>query len=480
MADEPKLPPGATIVPGSVKLPPGAKMFGPSAPQGIDPPKSPTLPEVTNKDIARLGKYLPAVAATTAAIFQPELLPAVGWLGSTAAATGLAAGGGALGSVAEQGLEVAAGSPGAPKNTGEFMKRLGKEGLEQGAYEAGGRAIAAPFGFMAGMIGKKLGPQSLMQGAIKPSTRLEAIAGRGVPGTSADEIVGTAIREGIPPSREGYGKLLAAINETTAEIDKSIAAKSPNLGAVISPQAVAKRLDALVDFYENQAAPAEDIAIIKGVRDQFLGKHSVQAPFSVVRPSGPQTSQGFQWTGKIVPTGQTGSTTVYNDLTLAEAQAEKRGTQRFNASSFGTRGTARAEAEKSLAYGLKEQIVNLFPEVTALNTKDSAMLALEDELRRFVIRQGNKNVIGLIPAVAGGVAGAWHMATGSEGQGTGELGAGGLLALSIMAIDNPEIKGKLAIALARAAKNRVASGAIKITGRLGKELPSAGIRAGMQ
>lgn len=152
MADELKLPPGAKQVP----LPPGAKMVGFTPPAGVSETHNPDLPDVTNQDLARLGRYLPAVGATAASIFQPELLPASGWLWSTAAAGALAAAGGAGGAAINQEIEKVAGLPGAPKTAKESFSRMGKEALEQGALEVGGRAVAAPFELGLSAIGRKI------------------------------------------------------------------------------------------------------------------------------------------------------------------------------------------------------------------------------------------------------------------------------------------------------------------------------------
>ena len=439
--------------------------------------KPATLPNVTNEDMSGWGKTalhaLPAVAATGAAIFQPELLPvAGGFLSELGAATGLAAAGGAAGSAVEQGTELATGMEERPRSFGEFSKRLGKEAAYQGGMEAGGRLVAKPFSFIGGIVKNKLNPSALMQGAIKPTTTAEAITGRGIPGTSVPEMMETTLREKILPTKQGYTKLIGHITELTKQIDAAVAAKSPQLGSVISPKTVASRLDALIDFYEAQAAPAEDLAAIKGVRDQFLSRHS--EPFIGPLPQAYRESSmfGSMPLGEPVPRPQ-----VETPMTLSEAQAEKRGTQRFNANKFGERGTARDEAEKSLAFSLKEQIVGLFPELQALNARDSSMLALEDQLRRMVIRQGNKNVLGLVPAMGAATSVVTGMLGGSTGEEAGAGGGAALLTAAIMMMDNPEVKGKLALALYKAGKSRLGNITVKAGARLGKELPAVAGRA---
>ena len=430
----------------------------PTGPGGRD-----NLPNVTNQQIKDFGvkalKYLPAVGATAAAMFQPELAPiAGGFWPTTAAASGAAAIGGGLGRMGELAGRAAVGES-VPQGLGPLMKDVGVEGAEQGAKEFAGRLLTVP---LFGWLGKKFGPEAMMQSAIKPSTSLEVGASGKLAAPSKASLAGnmaTHLREAIPASEGGYRKLIAAVNETTAEIDKQVATKSPQLGAVISPSNVAKRLDAMIQHYEDQAYPEADIATIKNVRDSFMARHSTAAPYTTIAPN----PYGGGVTGGFVPTGS-GVTMTENPLTLAEAQAEKRGTYMFNQRAYGQLSNAQAEAEKQIAYGLKEQIAQIFPEIQALNAKDTALLQIEDDLRRFVVREGNKNRVGLIPAIIGSAA-------ATAGLTEGHAAGGGLMAMAILALDNPVIKSNLAIALARA---RASIGG-RIAGRLGKEvIPAIG------
>lgn len=422
-----------------------------------------TLPNVTNQQIKHAGvealKWLPAVGATGAALFQPELAPvAANFWAEAAAAGGAAAIGGAAGRAVELGGRAAAGEP-VPQGIGALAKDVGGEALKQGAIEFGGRVVTEP---VFGWLGRKFGPEAMMQSAIKPSTRLEVGASGKLAAPSKASLAGnmaTHLREAIPASEGGYRKLIAAVNETTAEIDKQVATKSPQLGAVISPSNIAKRLDAMIQHYEDQAYPDADIATIRKVRDSFMARHSTAAPYTTIAPN----PYGGGVTGGFVPTGS-GVTMTEQAMTLAEAQAEKRGTYKFNQRAYGQLSDAQAEAEKQLAFGLKEQIAQIFPEIQALNAKDTALLQIEDDLRRFVVREGNKNRVGLIPAIVGSAA-------ATAGLTEGHAAGGGVLALTILALDNPVIKSNLAIALARA---RASIGG-RALGRLGKEaLPSIG------
>ena len=352
---------------------------------------------------------IPMAAGIAAVPFTEGLsmLPAMG-------ATGLI---GAAGKGLELGVRKLTGEWG--ESNGEFggkapsakeaAEDIGLEGLLYAGTELGGRMVGA--GIEA--IGKKLAPRRLYQGIIKPSTTLKPAV--------RDQLLETGLRHEVMPNESGYNDLVQDITRLTKQIDAKIASKSGSIGDVIDPRSISRRLDALVKFYKQQAAPEEDIQAIEAVREQFLRKHSYDAPFTNVRPMDPDAGSGY------VPTGK-GKTRVYEPMNLESAQAEKRTTQIMNRKKYGEMGSARDEAEKQLAYALRRKITQLYPEIAALNKEDQGMFMLERELRRYVGREGNKNVIGLIPA--------------STGK--------GLWATAIAAIDNPEIKARLAFAIRRA------------------------------
>lgn len=394
----------------------GALGIGPMFPKGNQPA---TLPDVTNEDLAAAGKkalgYLPAVGATAGVILAPGgFLPAI-----AAAALG-----GAAGSTVQQGFE------GFPHGAVGTAQEAGAEGLRQGAYEVGGRVLAKPLTWLA----SKFMPRRLYQSAVKPSTTLKV--------AERNRVLDTGLNEGIPASEAGYEKLTSAIDDLNGQIADKIAAKSQDIGSVIDPRAITARLEALEEFYAKQVNADADLKAVQAVKKNFLEKHSYQAPYTKIRPGTEET------TGSFVPVG-TGKTTVYEPMTLAEAQAEKQATYVMNRKKYGQLSAAQDEAEKNLARGLKEEIVALFPEVSALNARDSSLIALEQQLRRFVGREGNKNVVGLIPAILGTGTG---LATGHGVEGGA---AGAMMSAAIFALDNPGIKTTLAIALRKAGQSRI-------------------------
>jgi hypothetical protein len=430
----------------------------PSSPSGI--PSLPTGkataktgPELTEKERHQALGTLPFIGGTIGSIAAPEVAGA-GWLLNTAIAVGSAALGGAAGSAAEQEIKAATKASDRPQSFGAAAKTAGEEALGQGLGEVGGRVLAAPFSFAL----KRFAPSSLYRQALKPSINLSD--------AESKRIVQAGLAERIPVSETGYQKLTQSVRDLSNRINSEVANKSTNLGGVIDPKVVTDRLDSLIEHYKAQAYPDADIKAIESVRDSFLKRHSYQAPYTKIRPGGEEEA------GKFVAEGQ-GSTTIRKPLSLSDAQAEKQGTYRFNQGGYGQLGGAQLEAEKTVARTLREQIVALFPEINVLNQKDKAMIELEEQLQKAVAREGKRGIGRMAPAAIGGGAGLLGGLVSGDYRESGIGGA--ILTGALIALDDPEVKSKLAFALAKAAKNRLGQVAV----RLGKEaLPAAGRAAG--
>lgn len=100
-------------------------------------------------------------------------------------------------------------------------------------------------------------------------------------------------------------------------------------------------------------------------------------------------------------------------MSLGRAQEMKQAIYRLNKKHYGDMKSTAIEADKAIARGLKEEIVNIHPELKNLNVQDSALLNLETVLERAVNRSRNYDVIklgdqivGVGGAVMGGPAGA--------------------------------------------------------------------------
>lgn len=275
----------------------------------------------------------------------------------------------------------------------------------------------------------KFTPEGMYQSALRPG-----LSKKNLP--KIDTEVATGLREGIPVSRGGLATAEQRIEDLNQDIAGRIAKRSDELGPVISPVNVTKPVNQLRPTFENQVNPQADVGAINRSKSEFLKKHTTEAPYTKIEPS-------VNEPGLFVPVGK-GSTKTKQPLTVAEAQAEKQGTYRQLRKKYGELGSADVETQKALARGLRSEIEKRIPEIRGLNARDAALIDLEGELSRFVGREGNKNLLGLIPAVLGAGAGA---AGSIEGA-----GAGALATLVALAMDNPNIKSRIAIAVDRTRK----------------------------
>lgn len=299
----------------------------------------------------------------------------------------------------------------------------GAGGTLAGAYAAGpilGKAVSK----ISGMLPKQQMAERLYGSALKPPPSM--------PHAERQAIIQTGLREGIKLGPDVVDEVQGRIHAINKKIATEIEARS-NAGATADPRVVAGYTDRSKARFTNQVNPDADLAAIGGAKEEFLRSQSVEAPYTKVRP-------GFEEAeGTLVPEGH-GVTMVPTDIPLAKAQQIKQGTYAKLKDSYGEQASAAREAQKDMARGLKDEIVKAFPEISGLNQKESAYLALEASLERFVGREGNKHLIGIGTPIA---AGAIHA-----------MGAPVVpLTLLKSALEMPEIKSRIAIALARSAKN---------------------------
>jgi hypothetical protein len=235
--------------------------------------------------------------------------------------------------------------------------------------------------------------QRMYQSALKPSVTADA-------GKTAG-MIKTGLENQIPISPEGLDKL----NALVGDLNNKIQAQVNSSPATVSKYAVARRLNDTAKTFSNQVSPTSDMNAIAKVGNDFLDTQP----------------------GKIA---------------APDAQALKVGTYQQVKNKFGEMGTAQIEAQKALARGLKEELAAQFPELNSLNAKEGSLLDLEPALQRAINRHSNHQIIGIGTPIAGASA---KVASGSSGV--------GVLAGMVKAIvDNPEVKSKLAIAIAKGSK----------------------------
>jgi hypothetical protein len=265
-----------------------------------------------------------------------------------------------------------------------------------------GIALAGP-GKLKELRGKLPGAagvaEKLYRSTLKPS------------GTAAEaaRVTQTGLDAGIPVSENG----LKTLRQNIDNLNKTIAAEidtGANQGAVVQPKLVAARTNGLKAAFRDQVTPNADLAAIDSAKKEFL-----------------QNNKG--------------------PIRANEAQAMKEGTYRQLRGKYGELSSARLEAEKALARGIKEELQTQFPEIKALNAKEGQLIGLDYALDKAVARIAKRNMVSLggklVSAGAGAVFGA------DTGHAAG--GAIGVLALHEV-LTNPAVQSRLAIALHRASK----------------------------
>lgn len=370
------------------------------------PRNSPGTPKLTTEDSEAVGRFglnlLPAAGAMTLGAMGPP-----GW----AAGIGAAMLGGAGGSLAKQGIQKAVGSAEAPKTLDEVYSNTGKDALTQAGAEVGGRVINAALGRM---FGRFFNPEQLYQSALKPTPSMGA--------EETKKIVKAALEEGVPVNRENWTTNWQKLND---QVDAAISGGPQQ--RPIDPQQVAQRLDALKQKWGASGDPAYGQAIDE-VKQNFLTKYA--AP-----------------------------------LTPAEAQIAKKGIYKEIRNAQLNHFTAPTSpigltAKEELAQGLRMELEQRYPEIAELNRREGALIGLEKSLDRFVAREGNKQISPyFIFPIVGGALGAAH---GMEGAGAG--GAMGALGAHLVrsALEDPEVKSRLAIALFKAGNTAAAKAVAKV------------------
>lgn len=295
-----------------------------------------------------------------------------------------------------------------------------------GALLSGGGALAAKVpglakaGQMVSTAGKVIEPIGTAKAAIKGigniagpewlQNKLYASAAKFSTVLSPEERtsqIRTAIAESITPDIKGYQKLKGVVKSLNDDVALIIddAAKS---GATVDATNVIAKVDALKSFYSNAIDAPKYLTALDDIKQTFLNAHGLTIP-------------------------------------IDKAQKIKQTTYKLISDSYGELSSVEREAHKAIARGIKDEIYSAFPDLVALNKRESALLALEDAIERASSRIQNWNILGLgkpMSTTAGGALG-------------GRTGA--VIGLAASALDMPLVKSRLAFALYKAKKAKLSS-----------------------
>jgi hypothetical protein len=287
-----------------------------------------------------------------------------------------------------------------------LLVRMGAQALGAGsvaALQSGADPGATAAGAVAGAAGPAIGAglQSaagrftprLYQSALKPTWSMAKKEGA--------QMVETGMKEGVPVSKTGLELVERKIGDLRAQISQGITDRAAQ-GKTVDSSKVLSTLDDLENFYKNTAAPKESLDTIQGIRDEFTSYHGQQIP-------------------------------------IDKAQQIKINTYQLIKKSYGEMKSAKIEGLKQTARGLKEEISTVFPEIAGMNEQQSRLLGLDEALTRAVWRIENHQMMGIGSGIAASAGGAMLGGPGAVASFVGKL-----------VLDDPNIKSRLAIALARA------------------------------
>jgi hypothetical protein len=259
----------------------------------------------------------------------------------------------------------------------------GDVGAIAGGY-AGSKLTPASFGDA---------PEKMYESAMKPSTT--------IPEATRAKMVQTGLENEIPVTKGGLdklGDLVDDLNDKTARIID----QANQQGATVNKYAVASRLGNAYQRFATQVNPVSDLEAVSKSGNEFIENQP-------------------------------------NEIPAAQAQAMKQGTYTQLRGKYGELGSATIESQKALARGIKEELINQFPELEGLGKQEGALLQLQPVLERAVNRISNHQIVGIgTPIVAGGA----KVVTGSTGVGV-------IAGLLKAVVDDPMVKSRLAISLSK-------------------------------
>ncbi len=283
--------------------------------------------------------------------------------------------------------------------TQEFIQS-GKDVLEGMVLEAGG----AVFGKAIQLVGKKAIPiaKRIYESALKPSTTLNP--------SVIDRRITTALREGATVTKGGFEKNIREIKGINNTISGRIKQYATEGEAVLTQKAVRPLGELEAATRAKSITPSADIAVIAKLKEEVLAGQPAKIPINQAQIFKQTINKELDDFYKAISKGR-----VVPPKSLLKAKS-------------------------ALAKGLREEIAQVFPEVTKLNQREGALIELNKSLGRAVNRIRNRELIPLVVGITTGVAPAHYL----------------WKALLLKTVEHPWVKSRLAIALYRAGQKPLA------------------------
>lgn len=274
---------------------------------------------------------------------------------------------------------------GAAAGVGQGLKDTGIDAALQALYEVGGRAVTA---------GLSTAGRAVYRGYLKPS-----LSARLLP--KANEIVETGIREAIPVTEGGAAKAERLISDLNGEVERILSTAKGD----VSLTDVANQVRSFARRkYYRPGQPMADYEAAMKVADELDQHPSIANPMA---PNSPATA------------------------TLPAANDIKQGLDRtIGETNFGVDRGATKTAQKVARSSLRQGIERQAPDVAALNAREGRLLDLAQALNRAVGREGNRNQLFGMPAIASGATAGAELARGTSTIGATAIGLATRMGLS--------------------------------------------------
>lgn len=376
----------------------------------------------------RKNPTLYGVAGAAAETAKP-VLEALGLVGGGIGATALSGGNPVVGVAGagagyagarriNQALDLALGNK-QPETVGQGFANTARDVVEGGAMEAGGQALNKGIAAAINALPKRT-EYRLIESALKPSTTIKQ--------SQRDKVYETMMKENIPVSSRGLKKTQTNIKVINQEIDDMIKAADSE-GSTVERDAVLGKLQELRNKYAaTKALPDEYVKEVDSVMDQFS-----------TRPAQIGAAQAQEFKKDL-----------YKELSGFYEKFQRYGQPKPQ--EWG-------EVRATLASGLRQELSDLIPELSALNARDKSNIEVQRVLERAVNRINNQNLLKLIGSVIG---------SGGDGFSLKRY-----LAATIS--DHPWVKSKVAVAVRNARLKPNRAGAYATGAGIGKasvpELP---------
>ena len=277
------------------------------------------------------------------------------------------------------------------------------------------------------------------------ASALKGLTGKKISWGNKQEIIKAGVKEGAFVTERGLAKLGDKIDNLTNKFDETVLANKQQ-GKLIPAKDIVKYLDDVEDSFAAMPDPTGDLETISKIKENFLKSHGIAIGGKSVMINVPKTVNTGLLDSSGKPIFKTIQTTkVRNipgkmEIPVEEAMTIKRAAYNKYQEAYKKHASAEAEANKALARGIKEEFINLNPELRVIGKEEKVMIDLQEAVEASLKRSQNYDVVRFPSLIAGGAAGA-----------VTESPKMAVIAYTAKALmDSPAVKSAIAIALDRA------------------------------